>query len=859
MVNYSTSVKKALSIAEKVALKTGGLIGTEHILFGMLYMEDTIACRVLNRHNITKDLVVNYINPTANVTITLGESMYSPGAKNVKQLAGLIAESLQQNRITTEHFLLAIIDNENCVAARILSSNGIDLTAMKNQFLTELRNNKTGVKNFDFSSFDVPNDYPNDRVNNYNPTNAGYNDYQNDYSNNYQNDYPNDNYDRDVEYATVGRGYEHEDDELDKLGIDLTLKASRGKVDPVIGRDDEIDRLIQVLCRRTKNSPVLVGEPGVGKSAIADGLALKIVNNDVPDILKGKRVFSLDMASVVAGTKYRGEFEERFKNALDTIKRDGNIILFIDEIHTIVDAGSSEGSLDAANILKPMLARGEIQTIGATTFDEYRKYIEKDPALERRFQPVIVEPPSVENTILILKGLRSKYEMHHKVQITDDAIIAASKMADRYITDRFMPDKAIDLIDEAASKKRIEGYSVPDRVKQVEQELQNVSKSLNEAKLRGDYMGVENLLKYRDELFEVVSEEKRNLMNVRNNMHLSISADDIAEVVADWTHIPVTKLTEDESSRLMKLEDILKQRVIGQNEAVASVARAIKRARAGLQDPNRPIGSFIFLGPTGVGKTELSKAIAEAMFGDENLMIRVDMSEYMDKSTVSKLIGSAPGLVGYEEGGQLTEKVRRQPYSVVLFDEIEKAHPDIFNILLQVLDDGRITDGHGRTVNFKNTIIIMTSNLGATDIKNTSNLGFATIEDNNASDYERMKEAQISALKKAMRPEFVNRIDEVIVFRKLSATELTTIADILLDKLQDRLKEKGITMQLTPRAKQYVVTCGTDVEYGARPLRRTIQRLIEDRLSEEILKGTISRNDNVVIDVDSIGLFITKM
>ena len=850
MISYTTSVKKALKIAETISLKTGSLIGTEYILFGMLCVEDTVCFNVLQKHNISKELVANYISASSNVTITIGESMYTPRATTVKQVAMLIASELKQDKVTPEHFLLAIIDDEECNASKILSQNGVNLKEMKNQFLQELKNNKNNLKNFDFNNLDDPNDIVVDKYNQIEYKNA---DNYNDYS-----DYNEDLDYEEFEFAPVGRGYySNEQEGLDKLGIDLTVKASKGKVDPVIGRDEEIDRIIQVLCRRTKNSPVLIGEPGVGKSAIADGLALKIVNNDVPDLLKGKRVFSLDMASVVAGTKYRGEFEERFKQALDTIKRDGNIILFIDEIHTIVDAGSSEGSLDAANILKPMLARGEIQTIGATTFDEYRKYIEKDPALERRFQPVVVEPPTVENTILILKGLREKYEQHHGVKITDEAIISAAKMSDRYITDRFLPDKAIDLIDEASSKKRIEGYSVPDSFKELEDNLKQAQIELNLAREHQDYKRANILQQIRNDLLEKYNYERDRLEN-RTDEDLYIDGEDIAQAVANWTNIPVTKLTEDESKKLMNLEEILQKRVIGQEEAVSGVARAIKRARAGLKDPNRPIGSFIFLGPTGVGKTELSKAVAEAVFGDENSLIRVDMSEYMDKSTVSKLIGSAPGLVGYEEGGQLTEKVRRHPYSVVLFDEIEKAHPDIFNVLLQVLDDGRITDGQGRTVNFKNTVIILTSNLGANEVKTSTFMGFASRE-SEKNDYEQMKEAQIGALKREMRPEFINRIDEIVVFRKLKEQELAKIFDILFSKLQNRLSDKNISLYITDSAKKYIVTRGTDVEYGARPLRRTVERLIEDRLSEEILLGNIKPMENIQIDYINNRLIFNKI
>ena len=548
------------------------------------------------------------------------------------------------------------------------------------------------------------------------------------------------------------------------------------------------------------------------------------------------------MASIVAGTKYRGEFEERFKAALDTVKKAGDVILFIDEIHTIVNAGGAEGAVDAANILKPMLARGEIQTIGATTIDEYRKYIEKDAALERRFQPIVVDQPSVDDTILILKGLRDKYEAHHKVEITDEAIEAAANLSDRYITDRFLPDKAIDLVDEAASRKRIFAFSLPDDIKKAEEKLASLNYDIKEASHNEQFEKAEKLKVERDKLKKIVDEGRENYDKEKANAKLSIGEEDIAEIVADWTGIPVSKLTEAESKRLLNLEDTLHKRVIGQSEAVSAVARAIKRARAGIADPKRPIGSFIFLGPTGVGKTELSKALAEAMFGDENLMIRVDMSEYMDKSNVSKLIGSAPGFVGFDEGGQLTEKVRRKPYSVVLFDEIEKAHPDVFNMLLQILEDGRLTDSHGRTVSFKNTIIIMTSNVGASELNRTQKLGFGSEDD-----YDDVRDRQINALKQVMKPEFINRIDEIVVFTPLEKPDVEKIADIMLKNLEKRLEDHGITLEISDEAKAHLVDKGYDKEYGARPMRRTIQRQVEDKLSEEILKGNISDNGKVKI------------
>ncbi len=636
------------------------------------------------------------------------------------------------------------------------------------------------------------------------------------------------------------------DNELAKFGSDLTQKAKQGKLDPVIGRSKEIERVIQILCRRTKNNPVLIGEPGVGKSAIAEGLAQKIVEDKVPEVLKGKTVFSLDLASVVAGTKYRGEFEERFKKALDSIKKAGNIILFIDEIHTLVNAGGAEGAIDAGNILKPMLARGEIQTIGATTLEEYRKYIEKDAALERRFQPIIVDQPSVEDTIEILKGLRDKYEAHHNVKITDDAIIAAANLSDRYISDRFQPDKSIDLIDEAASRKRIFAFSLPSDIKELGEKIKQLEADKDEASASENYLKANEIKTELDKLKKLYDEGKSDYDKSKENANLSIGSEDVAEIVSGWTGVPLTKITETESNKLLHLEETLKNRVIGQDNAVSAVARAIKRARAGLKDPKRPIGSFIFLGPTGVGKTELSKALAEAMFGDENLMIRVDMSEYMDKANVSKMIGSAPGYVGFDEGGQLTEKVRRKPYSVILFDEIEKAHPDVFNIMLQILEDGRLTDSHGRTVSFKNTIIIMTSNIGSSEIGNMPRVGFGSLDDENS--YDDMKDKQMDALRRTLKPEFINRIDEVVIFRSLDKGDMKSICNLMLANTAKRLKDMDIAISVTEAAKDLLVEKGYDSQYGARPLRRTIQKMLEDKLSEEILSGKLKVGGKIKVD-----------
>ena len=641
---------------------------------------------------------------------------------------------------------------------------------------------------------------------------------------------------------------------MSKFGTDLTQKARDGKLDPVIGRGKETERVIQVLCRRTKNNPVLIGEPGVGKSAVIDGLAQRIVAGDVPDALRGKIVFSLDLTSLVAGTRYRGDFEERLKATLNGIKQRGNVLLFIDEIHTILKAGSSEGGLDIANILKPMLARGELQTIGATTLEEYRKQFEQDSALERRFQPVLVEEPSVSDTIEILQGLKPKYEAHHGVTITDEAISSAAILSDRYVADRFLPDKAIDLIDEAASRKKIFSFTTPSEIRDLENKIKQAELDLSEAKRRENYELCGKYKALRDDYIEQKEKAEIEWKEKCKNTDLSIGEDEIAEVVGNWTGIPVRRITEGESEKLVNLEKTLQSKVIGQDEACSAVAKAVKRARAGLKDPKRPIGSFIFLGPTGVGKTELAKALASALFGDEDLLIRVDMSEYMEKDSVSRLIGSAPGLVGFEEGGQLTEKVRRKPYSVVLFDEIEKGHPDIFNILLQILEDGILTDSHGRTVSFKNTVVILTSNIGAKEASAPQRtLGFAS-EKAVENESERVRQSHVQALKGAMKPEIINRIDEIVVFKKLDKASLLKIADLMFASLEKRLESKDISVTITQSAKDYIVSEGYDAEYGARPLRRTLQRLVEDKLSEKLIRAEISSGDKVKIDFDGNNL-----
>lgn len=830
MPKFSINVEKALVAAEKFAAETGGIVGTEHILLGLYAVKDGIASVLMQKFGVTENMILQHLEHYSSPTVG-----YSPKSKNAIQMAFAVGAETGKEYVGTEHLLLAILSNTKSLAVEYLMEAGVDVRALAvatSQAVYRPNANKRpdqGTRTFkiEFGPMD------NMRA----PGSVGRS----------ESEGPN---------VKVVSGSEAVLGELAKFGTDLTFKAKQGKLDPVIGRSKEIERVIQILCRRTKNNPVLIGEPGVGKSAIAEGLAQKITEDKVPEVLKGKIVFSLDLASVVAGTKYRGEFEERFKNALDGIKRAGNIILFIDEIHTLVNAGGAEGAIDAGNILKPMLARGEIQTIGATTLEEYRKYIEKDAALERRFQPIIVDQPSVEDTVEILKGLRDKYEAHHNVKITDEAIIAAANLSDRYISDRFQPDKSIDLIDEAASRKRIFAFSLPTDVKELGEKIKQLEADKEEASLAENYLKANEIKTELDKLKKLYEEGKNSYDKTKENANLSIGEEDIAEIVSNWTGVPLTKITETESNRLLHLEDTLKSRVIGQDNAVSAVARAIKRARAGLKDPKRPIGSFIFLGPTGVGKTELSKALAEAMFGDENLMIRVDMSEYMDKANVSKMIGSAPGYVGYDEGGQLTERVRRKPYSVILFDEIEKAHPDVFNIMLQILEDGRLTDSHGRTVSFKNTIIIMTSNIGSSEIVSMPKVGFGSLDDEDS--YDDMKEKQMNALRRTLKPEFINRIDEVVIFRSLDKADMHRICNLMLASTAKRLKDMNITVSVSDAAKDLLVEKGYDSQYGARPLRRTIQKMLEDKLSEEILSGNLKVGGKIKVDADGDKLSFTE-
>ncbi|MHC0039234.1 ATP-dependent protease ATP-binding subunit ClpC [Pseudoneobacillus sp. C159] len=799
---FTERAQKVLALAQEEAIRLGhNNIGTEHILLGLIREGDGIAAKALNALGLGSDKiqkeVENLIGKGQDTSQTVH---YTPRAKKVIELSMDEARKLGHSYVGTEHILLGLIREGEGVAARVLNNLGVSLNKARQQVLQLLGSNESGGHQGGAAA------------NANTPT-------------------------------------------LDSLARDLTAIAREGSLDPVIGRSKEIQRVIEVLSRRTKNNPVLIGEPGVGKTAIAEGLAQQIVNNEVPEILRDKRVMTLDMGTVVAGTKYRGEFEDRLKKVMDEIRQAGNIILFIDELHTLIGAGGAEGAIDASNILKPSLARGELQCIGATTLDEYRKYIEKDAALERRFQPIRVDEPTQEESIQILYGLRDRYEAHHRVSITDEAIEAAVKLSDRYISDRFLPDKAIDLMDEAGSKVRLRSYTTPPNLKELELKLEEVRKEKDASVQSQEFEKAASLRDTEQRLREKLEETKKNWKEKQGKENNEVTVEDIANVVSSWTGIPVSKLAQTETAKLLKLEEILHSRLIGQEEAVVAISKAVRRARAGLKDPKRPIGSFIFLGPTGVGKTELGRALAEAMFGDEDAMIRIDMSEYMEKHSTSRLVGSPPGYVGYEEGGQLTEKVRRKPYSVILLDEIEKAHPDVFNILLQVLEDGRLTDSKGRTVDFRNTVLIMTSNVGAESLKKNKYVGF-NIQDGQ-QDYKDMKGKVMEELKKAFRPEFLNRIDEIIVFHALEKKHLREIVTLMADQLVKRLKEQNIDIGLTDAAKDKIAEEGYDPEYGARPLRRAIQKHIEDRLSEELLKGNVLTGHKVMIDVEN-GEFVVR-
>ncbi len=834
-MDVSQNYKKIFDTAVSLAKDTGGIVYSEHILYGILSTVGCVAERIVSRF-ISADRFLNTFKLRPRVVSV----EFSERAARIADNA-MKAAVVQGAPISSEHILYAVLLEKNSIAFGYLKSSGLDTEALRYDLersfsLIEAPQKKAQA---DLSFDDLLKKLSDSKQGE--PTQKSSAVSENGLS---QVDSFKEKEPVFISKPVSQTLSERSMEKLGKFGIDLTKKARDGALDPVIGRGKEIERIIQVLCRRTKNNPVLIGEPGVGKSAVIEGLAEAIVAKKVPELLLGKRVFSLDMSSIVAGTKYRGEFEEKFKTALDEIKRAGDIILFIDEIHTIMKAGASEGSLDAANILKPMLARGELQTVGATTVDEYRKYIEKDPALERRFQPVYVEQPSVSESIEILRGLKPKYEDHHKVTITDEALHAAAVLSDRYITDRFLPDKAIDLVDEAASRKKLFTFTVPDEIRKLDGKISEIEIEMTEAGRREQFALAENLKTERDRLVIERNLKDAEWQKKRACADLNVTEDEIAEVVASWTGVPVKKLTESEAQKILSLADHLKNRVIGQDRAVEAIATAIKRARAGLKDITRPIGSFVFLGPTGVGKTELAKALAAEMFGDENLMIRMDMSEYMQKENVSKMIGSAPGYVGYEEGGQLTEKVRRKPYSVVLFDEIEKAHPEVYNLLLQILDDGRLTDSQGRLVSFKNTVIIMTSNAGAKDTFSGVKFGFD--ENRDATQYEKSKQKQIEALKQFMKPEFINRIDDIIVFEHLDLQSVEKIGQLMIDKLVQKAEKQGLKLEISDEAKEFVFKKGYDPEYGARPLRRAISKYLEDALSEEILSGKFKSSDTAV-------------
>ncbi len=797
---YTAKAKKALALAGRISRSLHhNYIGTEHLLLGLLREGSGVAACVLMSNGVEEEklvqLIEDLIAPSSDVLV-MDRDGYSPKTQKVLERAETEAEHFHSEQIGTEHLLLAIIKETDCAASRLLNTLGVSGQKLYIDILVAMGED----------------------------------------SSQYRDEWQN---------ARSGKKAKNATATLDGYSRDLTQLARDGALDPVIGREDEIERVIQILSRRGKNNPCLIGEPGVGKTAIVEGLAQRIVNGIVPDTVAGKRLLTLDLSGMVAGSKYRGEFEERIKRVIAEVQQAGNIILFIDELHTIIGAGGAEGAIDASNILKPSLARGELQLIGATTIEEYRKYIEKDAALERRFQPVTVEEPTTEQAIAILQGLKNRYEEHHQVAITDDGVEAAVRLSQRYINDRYLPDKAIDLIDEAAARLRLSVCRTPQELLEQQQKSKDMERAFVDAIAAGDMELASHYMEERARAEETCEKEKKRMERAKNRKKLVVDENQIAEVVSKWTKIPIRRLTEGEADRLRRLEKTLHKRVVGQEDAVSAVARAVRRGRVGLKDPNRPIGSFLFLGPTGVGKTEISKALAEAIFGDEQAMIRVDMSEYMEKHSVSKMIGSPPGYVGFDEGGQLSEKVRRNPYSVILFDEIEKAHPDVFNILLQVLDDGRITDSQGRRIDFKNTIIIMTSNAGAQSIVAPKKLGFASVDDEK-QDYERMKSLVMEDVSRIFKPEFLNRIDETIVFRMLNKDDMKQIVTILSKTLIERCRtQMDIRLMITEPAKTYIVEKAYDPKYGARPLRRMIQSKIEDQLAEEILAGKVKKGDTV--------------
>ena len=810
---FTNKAKKVIEIANDISVELGhNYIGTEHILYGLVKEGEGIAAKVLLNKGITEDKVLKKIEELLGRGKEIKESLgFTPRTKKVLENAFLEAKRIGYNFIGTEHLLLAIMKEENCIAVRIITELKVEIPKIYNEIAKVINEEET---------------------------------------------------DQEASQGPLkrGRGSFAATPTLNQFGEDITEKAEEGKYDNIVGRDKEIERIIQILSRRTKNNPCLIGEPGVGKTAIVEGLAEKIVIEEVPESLREKRIVSMDISGMVAGAKYRGDFEERIKKAISEVKKVGDVILFIDEIHTIVGAGAAEGAIDAANILKPLLARGEIQLIGATTIEEYRKYIEKDSALERRFSPVDIGEPTEKETIQILNGIRDKYEAHHNVKITNEAIESAVSLSTRYITDRFLPDKAIDLIDEAASQVRMKIFTEPEEIKTLQEQIDIIMREKEEAIYNQNF---ERAAIIRDKEKEMKNNLEKLLNNWRkqkNKEIIEITEDNVSDVVSRWTGIPVQKLNQDENEKLKHLEEKLHERVIGQNEAVEAVAKAIRRGRIGLKDPKRPIGSFLFLGPTGVGKTELSKALAEILFDNENAMIRLDMSEYMEAHSISKLIGSPPGYVGFDNGGQLTEKIRRKPYSVILFDEIEKAHPDVMNILLQILEDGHLTDSQGREVNFKNTIIIMTSNLGARHITDKKSLGFGgsndTKSNNEKNEYDEIKSEVMKELKRELRPEFINRIDEIIVFHKLNDDEITKIAKMMIKEVERRLKEQKFIVTIEPSVAEMIVKTGIDKNFGARPLRRKIKNLVEDKISEEILEGNLKKNQEVILNIDKDKVFI---
>ena len=803
---FTERAQRAILLSQEEAKRLKhNYVGTEHLLLGLIAEDQGVAAQALKEQGVelekAREETINAVGQGEDAQELVG---FTPRTKRIFELSFLEARKLGHSYVGTEHMILGLLAEGEGVAVVILKKLGADIEKIKSNVLSMVT--ESSKKGSPGQKQKVNKDTPS----------------------------------------------------LNKYSTDLNKMAEDGNIDPVIGRIKEIERVVQVLSRRTKNNPVLIGEPGVGKTAIAEGLAQKIVEGNVPDIIKDKKIFTLDLPGMIAGAKYRGEFEERLKSIMGELQNQSDIILFIDEMHTIVGAGAAEGAIDASNILKPVLARGELQIIGATTIDEYRKHIEKDSALERRLQPITVEEPNVEDTIQILKGLRDRYEAHHKVKITDEAISAASELSHRYINDRFLPDKAIDLIDEAASKIRVNSYKAPVELKDLEEKLEELQQEKEEAINTQNYEKAAGIRDQEKKLKEELKSNELKWEQEKQTSNLTVGYEEIAQIVSDWTSVPVTRMTTEESERLLHLENELHNRVIGQEQAVQALSNAVRRARVGLKDPNKPVGSFIFVGPTGVGKTLLAKALAESLFGDEDAMTRIDMSEYMEKHSVSRLVGSPPGYVGYDEGGQLTETVRRKPFSVILFDEIEKAHPDVFNILLQILDDGRLTDSHGKTVDFKNTVIIMTSNVGARSIKKQNVLGFATSTDENKEEYERMKETINEDLRKTFRPEFLNRLDEVIVFHSLKEEQIRSIVDIMMNDLEFRLKKRDINLEVTESTKEFIANQGFDPEYGARPLERTIRKMIEDQLAEEILRGSISKDEKIIVDYDGEKLDFKK-